>query len=447
MIRSPEIVDLLGLLPASAPLTEGLGSPASADAFLNLMTIKLDAPLQEPPSKDFSAEPAEEAMISTSAFYPIDTFSLPAEILGDQTSERPLRQLALSDEHSGWTALRDDQVSGLASGRAEINAPQSDVPQDVRAPQNAFLGPTQPDGRTNTEAAPEISPARAVKVTASAVAPVERTSETPAISAVRSPNSSQWAPEIVPFTPLPGARLSSTEATTQHDSSLARVGKEANSTDSLSRDLRPSLNEQAVTVSSSRHRIDVTQTQFAVVETELSNGPANSPSAQLPTALPTPTVTPASTPVSAPNSTPTPAVPVATPAQLPEILSESIGRDEERRDRVVIQLDPPELGRVSLEFKFDAAGLQTVTITAETSEAAKRLRAMHSDLVLALEQQGLSGDNLSFSQQQSREQPPRLPGYVSIESSEDSPGAASPRLNTSATAINPVPTIGLDIRV
>lgn len=95
--------------------------------------------------------------------------------------------------------------------------------------------------------------------------------------------------------------------------------------------------------------------------------------------------------------TPTHTILVATAAQVPDIVARatSDGLD----DRVVVQLDPPELGRISIDFKFDAQGLQHVTITAESPEAMRQLRQMHFELVQALERNGLSGQNMSFQHQ------------------------------------------------
>lgn len=108
---------------------------------------------------------------------------------------------------------------------------------------------------------------------------------------------------------------------------------------------------------------------------------------------------------------PTPLQPVsaalvatATPAQLPEILARATADPGD--DRVMIQLDPPELGRISLDFKFDAQGLQHVTVTAESPEAMRQLRLMHFELVQALERNGLSGQNMSFQHQNPQQQSP-----------------------------------------
>lgn len=88
---------------------------------------------------------------------------------------------------------------------------------------------------------------------------------------------------------------------------------------------------------------------------------------------------------------------IATATQLPDIVARATGNGQE--DSIVVQLDPPELGRVSIDFKFDAQGLQHVTITAESPEAMRQLRQMHFELVQALERNGLSSQNMSFQHQ------------------------------------------------
>lgn len=99
----------------------------------------------------------------------------------------------------------------------------------------------------------------------------------------------------------------------------------------------------------------------------------------------------------APQLAPTHAALVATATQLPDIIARATGNGQE--DSIVVQLDPPELGRLSIDFKFDAQGLQHVTITAESPEAMRQLRQMHFELVQALERNGLSSQNMSFQHQ------------------------------------------------
>jgi flagellar hook-length control protein FliK len=108
-------------------------------------------------------------------------------------------------------------------------------------------------------------------------------------------------------------------------------------------------------------------------------------------------------------SAPAFAVVTASPSQIVDIVAETA--DDGQSDRVVVQLDPPELGRVSIDFKFDAQGLQHVTITSETPEAMRQLRQMHSELVQSLERHGIGSENLSFQHQQqgSPQSPPPNP--------------------------------------
>ena len=89
----------------------------------------------------------------------------------------------------------------------------------------------------------------------------------------------------------------------------------------------------------------------------------------------------------------------ATPGDLPALVQQTLAAGEDRPDRIVVQLDPPELGRVSIDFKFDAQGLQHITITGENPDAMRQLRSLHFELIQALERNGLSGQDMSFHQE------------------------------------------------
>lgn len=106
--------------------------------------------------------------------------------------------------------------------------------------------------------------------------------------------------------------------------------------------------------------------------------------------------TPPATPIPA-ALTPTHAMLVASPAEVVDIVSSAA--DDGQTDRIVVQLDPPELGRVSIDFKFDSNGLQHVTVTGESAEAVRQLRLMHFELTQALERHGITSQNMSFQQQ------------------------------------------------
>lgn len=94
-----------------------------------------------------------------------------------------------------------------------------------------------------------------------------------------------------------------------------------------------------------------------------------------------------------------PSVPVAAPSEINSIILNAVKNGGEPREQLIVQLDPPELGRVAIDFKFDAQGLQQITVTSENPEALRRLRELHFELTEALKDHGLSEQNLSFRQQ------------------------------------------------
>jgi flagellar hook-length control protein FliK len=93
------------------------------------------------------------------------------------------------------------------------------------------------------------------------------------------------------------------------------------------------------------------------------------------------------------------AIPVAAPSDLTSIILNAAKNGADPQEQLVVQLDPPELGRVMIDFKFDAQGVQQITITSENPEALKRLRELHFELTQALRDNGLSDQNMSFRQQ------------------------------------------------
>ena len=150
--------------------------------------------------------------------------------------------------------------------------------------------------------------------------------------------------------------------------------------------------------------------------------------------------------------TPTQAIVTASPAETVKIITDAVSSPDDTPDRITVQLDPPELGRVSIDFKFDANGLQHITVTGDSPEALKQLRLMHFELTQALERNGLSSQNMTFQQQQHSGQQQAhtpMPGRVF---GDRAIGAESPPLTTanlSADALRPARTAsgGLDIRL
>lgn len=94
---------------------------------------------------------------------------------------------------------------------------------------------------------------------------------------------------------------------------------------------------------------------------------------------------------------------IATPPEVVDIVRAKLAGTD-GSDRITVQLDPPELGRVSIDFKFDAQqGLQHITVTGDTPEAMRQLRQLHFQLAQALEQHGLSSQDMTFRQNSSQQ--------------------------------------------
>jgi flagellar hook-length control protein FliK len=104
---------------------------------------------------------------------------------------------------------------------------------------------------------------------------------------------------------------------------------------------------------------------------------------------------------------------IATPPEVVDIVRAQLAGPD-GSERITVQLDPPELGRVSIDFKFDAQqGLQHITVTGDSPEAVRQLRQLHFQLTQALEQHGLSSQDMTFRQntsQQGQQPPGRLSG-------------------------------------
>ncbi|WOR14493.1 flagellar hook-length control protein FliK [Hyphomonas sp. FCG-A18] len=152
-----------------------------------------------------------------------------------------------------------------------------------------------------------------------------------------------------------------------------------------------------------------------------------------PTTSSAPTVQVAQTPA----TVPTPPQVVASPEDIPRLITQAMTADD-AADRIVIQLDPPELGRVSVDFKLDANGVQTVTVTAETPEAIKKLRMMNFELIQAMEQNGLNSGGFGLDYQQSQQFTQYDPSQIFGEGGSETQGTDSViRLSETALYHNP----------
>ena len=125
--------------------------------------------------------------------------------------------------------------------------------------------------------------------------------------------------------------------------------------------------------------------------------------------------------------------PVSVIAELPLHLAQHVSSSVGKAERLVVQLDPPELGRVSIDFQYDARGMQQVLVTGESPEAVRQLRMMQAELVQSLERFGIGGGNLSFEQSGSDNRQKDAGEYLPRNAaSGDEPGPSTERSGAAA---------------
>lgn len=371
-------------------------------------SIPDDALLQKTPSETLEA-PILAASIPAASFEaaPAETIDVEFEIRlkTGQTPDSDTPELIDVDA----PAIKRD-VAVLTSG----DKPVSETIATLDANQNVPEKPVTTAVTSEVLVAEEAVPIKVHPIETEQIKPGEMITKTPS-----APTTSDTDPTLVGDL---AAKTSGTDVKQSAPSGLAEV--------------TPNDGEQQVRAA--------TASSVSATFAEIPSAPAL-PAAPAQTASATPVVSTALV-AAAPAPTMT-----APPAEIPAILSQSLSGVDEQRDRIVVQLDPPELGRVSIDFKFDAAGLQNVTITGETPEALRQLRQMHFELLQALERQGLSSQNMTF--QQSGSNADTDAELFSSNTDGDAETSNTKRRDNEAPTLRPtpVPTVangtGLDIRV
>ncbi|MFN3608059.1 MAG: flagellar hook-length control protein FliK [Hyphomonas sp.] len=370
--------------------SEGIPSPdlilgESAGETLSALNL-LQAPAFTAPSSDAEAPVADPPIDPEPAF-------LDAVAAQEQALAAPQAQPDAVGQHSSDKApLPTEAGSSLASAlTASENLPATGTPP---APEDSETAPARP-----AQAPPDVH---------AAPPEIHLPDQTPA------PTDLASKPQIETMIALAGAPQASKTATPGTDnrpepkqvgelsSTEQRPGPPVSADAAAHPDLSPDLKffaapETAPTASSTGFDAGMSADSGAPSQVSLSaaaplfGGSAGQAAVNAPASV---------SPVAA-QMTPTHAVLTATATQLPDIVARATSDGQD--DRILVQLDPPELGRVSIDFKFDAQGLQFVTITAESPEAMRQLRQMHFELVQALERNGLSGQNLNFQNQTSQQ--------------------------------------------
>lgn len=108
-------------------------------------------------------------------------------------------------------------------------------------------------------------------------------------------------------------------------------------------------------------------------------------------------------------------------------VSQAILVANETAKGVTVQLDPPEMGRVFIDFAFDADDKVSVIVKSDFPESHFMLRERSEQFLSILKENGLEDVNLSFEQNaqngqsDSNEKPAEKPIYISAGSDESRP--------------------------
>ena len=85
-------------------------------------------------------------------------------------------------------------------------------------------------------------------------------------------------------------------------------------------------------------------------------------------------------------------------------VSQSIAKTIETQKGVSVRLDPPEMGRVYIDYIFDGERSVTALVRTDLPEALTQLRDQSAQLQSLLKEQGFENVNLSFDQNSSEQQ-------------------------------------------
>jgi flagellar hook-length control protein FliK len=363
----------------------------------------------------------------------------PDELLADTPQESDVKLPAIADPEVDVQEELTAKAGNDKAGTIEADDASDADEAQVLLAQTTSLAQTEPAPAT-MQPADAIRSSTAAQADPAAVAPDAAIQNAVALPEAQSMLVTATNPEAT----KPSTSRTSTEtqrtitatavASASTPGKLTTTGKPSSETEALETFSMAELSSDNVT----RDTKHAAGTSPAPDGTLLASAPAASPA-------------PASQPaqVQQPQMTPTNALVTASPADTVKIITDTIAAPDDAPDRITVQLDPPELGRVSIDFKFDSHGLQHVTVTGENPEALRQLRLMHFELTQALERSGLSSQNMTFQQQQSGQQQAQSSPARSLFSTQDSDTSNSPLITPAVQPARPPRTAGggLNIRL
>lgn len=371
-----------------------------------------------------TALPDEAALLNGDPEVPSLTTGIPPASLQDLPSE-----------------LADAELTLASSQTPEIVIPETNTPETaIAAPETPTIAV---DGKPQAEAAetpdPRLAEVETDKLVTAEASEKTLTAEDSTAPKVTAVPTEQSAKGEITAEPKTTATVTDADAALPTSNDKPPASPPETSRIVASDAVEPTLSQGDAQTSAKMATSGATASAETTATPAIASAPSSAQAA-------TPTVTPQAAVAAAPTPTIT-----APPAEIPAIIAQSLSGVDDQKDRILVQLDPPELGRVSIDFKFDSAGLQHVTITGESPEALRQLRQMHFELLQALERQGLGSQDMTFKQSDPQDNPGAELFASDAKGDAAKNGGMSdgdnPIIRRPTPALNMAGGSGLDIRV
>ena len=302
----------------------------------------------------------------------------------------------LPKTHSGDIRLVDPKVISATSFMTP--SALTAVPNSHSAP---TITPTAPDF-TNAKNSKPVENTPIMPQSNVADTPVDIEAATPKAveAAIKNPDVNQHMAVVPTIAIAEKAEATTGEITPPKDTRhLTPVAKKPDTTQ------RMSLNITAV------KNPEIT-TEFLTQTTLVTYPATDIPVKAIPTLLPTP------------NSTIHPAV---------QTVAQTLIKAQETQSGLSVRLDPPEMGRVFIEFQFESDRSVTAIIRSEVAETATLLKDKADIFLQLLKESGFDSVNLSFEQNQNSKQKPfafeqqeKPPVFFRADHDEDHLSGAAP---------------------
>lgn len=428
-----------GLAPAqSGPKQNKLSDPSSrSDESSFSKMVSRDTADGEVPAKTDPQTSDTAAGTAEPSTEPTQTTRAQALIAREQIDP------TVADPEQALAAASEGETPRPAAN-AEVQLSVSDEPRAAKTVKTADLqaqAPLQPDADITTPnprtAATTPASTESIDPTAAAKADPARETKTAPTAPLVVKDAVDSTVKLADRTPEAPIPQSATDAAAAESDDVLRIMRNQDGADVPGPELRTAqlAADADLAGSINKPQLVATNAADARTPTAVSALPEALLSVAQPTSVSAPALTSGLTPIA-------PSIPMAAPNEISSIILNALRNGAEPQEQLIVQLDPPELGRVAIDFKFDAQGVQQITVTSENPEALKRLRELHFELTEALKDHGLSEQNLSFRQHADDHphrdwQMPELTSSDLVFSASDEPKSQAATIRSNAAYAHP----------